>query len=34
VDLKIARLKTSPTHLDSLHDICGYVALLSEMVTY
>ena len=33
VDLKIARLKTSPHHIYSLHDICGYVALLSELIT-
>jgi hypothetical protein len=33
VDLKMSRLKASPTHLDSWQDICGYVALLSEIIT-
>ena len=33
VDLKMSRLKASPHHLDSLQDICGYVALLSEIIT-
>ena len=33
VDLKMSRLKATPQHLDSLQDICGYVALLSEIVT-
>ena len=33
VDLKMSRLKASPQHLDSLQDICGYVALLSEIIT-
>ena len=35
VDLKMSRLKcgATPNHLDSLQDICGYIALLSETVT-
>ena len=33
VDLKMSRLKASPQHLDSLQDICGYIALLSEIIT-
>jgi len=33
VDLKMSRFKASPQHLDSLQDICGYIALLSEIIT-
>ena len=33
VDLKMSRLKATPHHLDSLQDICGYIALLSEIIT-
>ena len=33
VDLKMSRLKATPQHLDSLQDICGYIALLSEIIT-
>jgi hypothetical protein len=33
VDLKISRLKASPQHIDSLQDIAGYIALLSEIIT-
>jgi hypothetical protein len=33
VDLKMSRLKASPQHLDSLQDIAGYIALLSEIIT-
>jgi hypothetical protein len=33
VDLKMSRLKATPNHLDSLQDICGYLSLLSEIIT-
>ena len=33
VDLKLSRLKATPTHIDSLQDIAGYIALLSEIIT-
>ena len=33
VDLKMSRLKASPQHIDSLQDIAGYIALLSEIIT-
>lgn len=31
--LKLARLKNSPLHEDSYHDLAGYVALAGEIVT-
>jgi len=33
VDLKLARLRATPGHLDSIQDACGYLALLAELVT-
>lgn len=33
VDLKLARLSATPKHLDSLQDICGYVAIIAELIT-
>lgn len=33
IDLKLARLKQTPAHLDSILDIAGYAACLSEIVT-
>mgnify|MGYP003338788021 FL=1 len=33
IDLKLARLKASPRHIDSIQDIAGYVALLGELIT-
>jgi hypothetical protein len=33
VDLKLARLKATPGHLDSIQDAIGYLALLGEIVT-
>lgn len=31
IDLKLARLAHTPTHLDSLVDVAGYAALLREV---
>ena len=31
IDLKLARLKENPTHLDSIIDIAGYAALMVEV---
>ena len=33
IDLKLARLKETPKHLDSVLDIMGYAALLAELIT-
>ena len=33
IDLKLARLRETPTHLDSIFDVMGYAALLAEIVT-
>jgi len=33
IDLKLARLKETPGHLDSVLDIMGYAALLAELIT-
>lgn len=33
IDLKLARLKETPRHLDSVLDIMGYAALLAELIT-
>jgi hypothetical protein len=33
IDLKLARLKETPCHLDSVLDIMGYAALLAELIT-
>jgi len=32
-DLKLARLRATPGHLDSIQDAIGYLALLGEIVT-
>jgi len=31
IDLKLARLNNSPTHSDSMIDVAGYAAILSEI---
>ncbi len=31
IDLKLARLARDPRHLDSLRDVAGYAAILSEV---
>ena len=33
IDLKLARLKETPGHIDSVMDIMGYAALLAEVIT-
>ena len=33
IDLKLARLKETPRHLDSVLDVMGYAALLAELIT-
>ena len=33
IDVKLARLRATPTHLDSIFDIMGYGSLLAEIVT-
>jgi hypothetical protein len=33
LDLKLARLRETPTHLDSIFDIMGYASLLAEIVS-
>lgn len=33
IDLKLARLKETPKHIDSVLDIMGYAALLAELIT-
>ena len=33
LDVKLARLRATPTHLDSIFDIMGYASLLAEIVT-
>jgi hypothetical protein len=33
IDVKLARLRETPTHLDSIFDIMGYGSLLAEIVT-
>ena len=33
IDLKLARLKETPKHLDSVLDVMGYAALLAELIT-
>ena len=33
IDLKLARLKETPGHIDSVIDIMGYAALLAEVIT-
>ena len=33
IDLKLARLKEPPRHLDSVLDVMGYAALLAELIT-
>jgi hypothetical protein len=33
LDVKLARLRETPTHLDSILDIMGYGSLLAEIVT-
>ena len=33
IDLKLARLKETPGHLDSVLDVMGYAALLAELIT-
>ena len=33
IDLKLARLKETPGHIDSVMDIMGYAALLAEIIT-
>lgn len=32
IDLKLARLKENPNHLDSIIDIAGYAAVLAEVL--
>ena len=32
VELKLARLKENPAHLDSIIDIAGYAAVLAEVI--
>ncbi|WP_291207029.1 DUF6378 domain-containing protein [Hyphomonas sp.] len=32
IDLKLARLAHDPTHEDSVVDVCGYAAVLRELV--
>ena len=32
LDLKLARLAHDPTHEDSVVDVCGYAALLRELI--
>jgi hypothetical protein len=32
LDLKMARLSHDPTHEDSVVDVCGYAALLRELI--
>ena len=31
IDLKLARLVRNPRHLDSIHDVAGYAAVLCEV---
>lgn len=31
IDLKLARLRRDPSHLDSIVDVAGYAAILSEV---
>jgi len=31
IDLKLARLVRDPRHLDSIRDVAGYAAVLSEV---
>ena len=33
IDIKLARLKETPKHLDSVMDVMGYAALLAELIT-
>lgn len=33
IDLKLARLKETPRHIDSIMDIMGYAAMLAEIIT-
>ena len=33
IDIKLARLKETPGHLDSVLDVMGYAALLAELIT-
>ena len=33
IDLKLARLKETPAHLDSVLDVMGYAALMAELIT-
>ena len=33
IDVKLARLRATPTHLDSILDIMGYGSLLAEIVS-
>lgn len=30
---KLARIKSNPGHLDSIHDLCGYGAIAGEIAT-
>jgi len=32
IELKLARLKENPTHLDSIIDIAGYAAVMAEVL--
>lgn len=32
IELKLARLKENPTHLDSIADIAGYAAVMAEVL--
>ena len=33
IELKLARLRETPGHIDSVMDIMGYAALLAEVIT-
>ena len=33
IDVKLARLRETPTHLDSIFDVMGYGSLLAEIVS-
>ena len=33
LDVKLARLRATPTHLDSILDLMGYASLLAEIVS-
>ena len=32
IDLKLARLNSNPSHLDSILDVVGYAAILNEII--